>query len=178
MHSSCSSTTSGIWRREEEVLPLRQQFVSNAVHRVAKLVRSGSASATTRGRNRPATAGELQALAAVVEMSAGELAEGLNTAALLRNEDAHPGGLESLRFVVQQALQACGEEPRDAHLAFARRFFSRLPQIEKAFLRMGVLCCVGSESCPPCSLGMGHERARLHVAAGVDKRSGGWVVCA
>ncbi|KAG2423302.1 hypothetical protein HXX76_015451 [Chlamydomonas incerta] len=132
-------------RLDVEMVPLKQQFVYNVVHQVAKFALAGAKpSQRTASRtyvehalDRQLGELDLEALAGVVGMSVGELVAGLQQQPMagLRNEDAHPGDLEALRHMVAAARQACGEKPRDQHLAFARRFLACYPLIEEELLR-------------------------------------------
>ncbi len=123
-----------------EVAPLQHQFASNVVHQVvSKFVLTRS---QPRKRSHDstyvddATHAQLEALAGVVEMSVGELEEGLKAMVLPCNAGEHPRDLAALQRMVKDALQVCGERLTDPELAFARRLLVRYP-IEEASLLVG-----------------------------------------
>ncbi|PNW85075.1 hypothetical protein CHLRE_03g170601v5 [Chlamydomonas reinhardtii] len=130
------------------VPPGSQHELRNLVYDVARELRlqgrdlrpQRCTSSTQRKRSPDSTYADgatSAALAGVVEMSGGELEDGLKATAPLRHAGEHlgkhPGDLTALQRVVKDALQVCGERPTDPELAFARRLLLRYPAIEKAF---------------------------------------------
>ncbi|KAG2451110.1 hypothetical protein HYH02_004378 [Chlamydomonas schloesseri] len=122
---------------QAELAPLQSQFTRNVVPQAAKFALTRSqpcARTTTSTYVDNASPEQLQALADVVGLSAGELKEGLTAMARLHNGGDHPGDLATLQRMVKDALQVCGERPTDPELAFAQRVLLRYAAIEDASL--------------------------------------------